>query len=267
MNLNLETLYQVLLPPADTFHILLAGVGGTGSWLAVSLGRLMYHAQQKGKQLHLTLVDPDVVTAANCGRQLFCPAEIGTNKAATLAQRLNQAWGLQITAVSTPYTAPMGQQWARGSNERANYLLIGCVDNHLARRELAETTQNQRGRVWAIDCGNARANGQVLIGNLNHPTHLEVNELGLCNGFLSPYLQEPGLLEPDPQPNTLSCADLALREEQSLMVNAQTAAIAAQYVYDFILRRSLHTYASYFTLEPPTTVSHKLTVSRIHVNK
>lgn len=46
--LTLEKRYSVLLPPTAFIRILLVGVGGTGSWLALSLGRLAYHARQKG---------------------------------------------------------------------------------------------------------------------------------------------------------------------------------------------------------------------------
>ena len=67
--LTLEKQYSVLLPPTLVIHILLVGVGGTGSWLALSLGRLAYHARQKGITFHLTFVDPDRVEIKNVGRQ------------------------------------------------------------------------------------------------------------------------------------------------------------------------------------------------------
>ncbi len=67
--LTLEKRYSVLLPPTAFIRILLVGVGGTGSWLALSLGRLAYHARQKGITLHLTFVDPDQVEIRNVGRQ------------------------------------------------------------------------------------------------------------------------------------------------------------------------------------------------------
>jgi hypothetical protein len=50
--LTLEKRYSVLLPPTAFIRILLVGVGGTGSWLALSLGRLAYHARQKGITFH-----------------------------------------------------------------------------------------------------------------------------------------------------------------------------------------------------------------------
>jgi len=86
----------------------------------------------------------------------------------------------------------------------------------------------------------------------------------VCSGLLSPYLQEPGLLEPDPiQEILLSCADLTLREEQSLLINSQVAAVAAQYLYDLVIRRTLWQYATYLNLEPPTMGSRLLTPTNL----
>ena len=69
--LTLERQYTVLLPPTPVIRILLVGVGGTGSWLALSLGRLAYHARQKGISFHLTFVDPDRIEIKNFGRQNY----------------------------------------------------------------------------------------------------------------------------------------------------------------------------------------------------
>ncbi|MGH2537139.1 MAG: hypothetical protein ACRDHL_07075 [Candidatus Promineifilaceae bacterium] len=53
------------------------------------------------------------------------------------------------------------------------------------------------------------------------------------------------------------------REEQGLMTNAQVAVIAAQYAYDFCLKRRLRQYATYFTLEPPAANSRLITAGDI----
>jgi PRTRC genetic system ThiF family protein len=259
LSLQMEKQYQVLLGAADTIHIMLVGVGGTGSWLALSLGRLAYHAHRKGMTIHLTFVDHDTVGSVNVGRQCFSPAEVGQNKAISMAQRLNLALGLSISATPHPFTTELGYQWTRDCGRQATHLLIGAVDNYLARRELARVVAGHGGGVWGLDLGNGRASGQILIGNLTRPEQLKLDNIGLCNGLPSPYVQEPGLLEPDEEARPLSCADFILAEEQSLMVNSQVAAIAGQYVYEFSLKRALRQYASYFTLEPPITTSHRLT--------
>ncbi len=262
----IEPHYRVILPETTATQIVQVGVGGTGSWLAYSLARLVYHARQKGQDVSLMLVDPDIIETANVGRQVFGVASVGSYKAEDMAWRLNLALGLDITAVTAPFQAGLVQSWLYQPAHRhqTRLLLVGCVDNHQARRALAEVVAEARGQVWAVDCGNGRANGQVLVGNLTDPGQMQVDALGVCNGLPSPYLQESGLLEPDPiDSSPLSCADLTLREEQSLLINSQVAAVAAQYLYDLVIRRTLWQYATYLNLEPPTMSSRLLTPTNL----
>jgi PRTRC genetic system ThiF family protein len=266
--------YRVILPETAVTQIVQVGVGGTGSWLAYSLARLVYHARQKGQAVSLMLVDPDMIEMANVGRQAFGVASVGSYKAEDIAWRLNLALGLDITAVTAPFQTSLVAQWLNQPAYRpqTRLLLVGCVDNYQARRALAKVVDEANGQarstssgqVWAVDCGNGRFNGQVLVGNLTDLSQLAVDELGVCNGLPSPYLQEPGLLEPDPVDETpLSCADLTLREEQSLLINSQVAAVAAQYLYDLVIRRTLWQYATYLNLEPPTMSSRLLTPANL----
>jgi len=261
MELKINKQYRVLLGDDKRVQIMLVGVGGTGSALALSLGRLAYHARSKGMPIDLTFVDHDLVEAKNVGRQCFCPAEVGYNKAECLALRLNLALGLDAVATPERFNSAMAQSWS--SSRSGLFLLIGAVDNHLARRELAQTVDEGRGRIWCLDIGNAQHNGQVLIGNMTDLDHIEFSEMGLCSGLPSPYIQEPGLLEPDDGPMALSCADLTLREEQSLLVNQTAASIAAQYCHQFAVRRELAEFATYFNLQPPAAVRKPITAAHL----
>lgn len=254
---SLEQTYRVVLGETRTVHITLVGVGGTGSHLAFALGRLAYHARRQGIQVNLTLVDPDRVEEKNVGRQLFCPAELGHPKAICLTTRLNAALGLDVTARCERFEAAMLHWYAGGRHDL--HLLIGAVDNHSARRELAQAVAAAGGLLWAIDTGNARSNGQVLIGNLANPRQIRFDELGLCTGLPSPYLQEPDLLEPAAEGTALSCGELVFQEEQSLMINQAVAAVAAQYAYAAVIQRELRTFATYLNLEPPVASSRLIT--------
>jgi len=51
--------------------------------------------------VRLAFWDYDAVEEKNIFRQNFCEAEIGTNKAETLARRYGLAWGIEIIAVPT----------------------------------------------------------------------------------------------------------------------------------------------------------------------
>ena len=93
---------------------------------------------------------------------------------------------------------------------------------------MAQTLVTYDGRLWLLSCGNERTNGQVLVGDTNRPHKIRFDKLGLCTGLPSPYLQEPGLLEPDEEKTAASCAVLAQQEAQSLMVNRLVAAFRLQ---------------------------------------
>ena len=49
--------------------------------------------------LHVTVVDGDTISPANCVRQPFTRSEVGLNKAVVLVNRLNMFWGLKWEAV------------------------------------------------------------------------------------------------------------------------------------------------------------------------
>jgi PRTRC genetic system ThiF family protein len=257
MNLSIEQRYRFVFGESDAFRILLVGVGGTGSYLADALASLAVHARQKGIQVELTLVDPDIVDHKNVGRQQwgFSEAVQGVAKAQSRALRLNAAYGLDITAWPQAYTMEMGREWhqpSRTYGRSYTHIIVGCVDNTAARQEIARTVASFAGGLFGIDCGNAEWNGQVLVGNISQIETIRFDKLGLCSGIPSPYRQELTLLEPEPNPTdaAISCADLTLREEQSLLVNRLAAAIAAQYCANIVLRRELTQMATYFNLEP-----------------
>ena len=247
--MNYRILSVLLGEPAGC-HIILVGVGGTGANLALILGRLAFHAQQQNIPIHLTFIDHDTIMPANLGRQPFCPAELGLNKAVCLAHRLNLAFGLAITAVPEPFRVDLSLSDAPTSDRNWRTLLVGCVDNHSARQEIARAIERRRGQWWAIDCGNAYSSGQVLEGNQTNTAGIRLDKLGLCSGLPSPYVQEPTLLEPEPVEPTLSCAELARRGEQSLIINAQVAAVAGQICHDFIFHRQVTQMAVAFNLSP-----------------
>ncbi len=75
----------IVLPLYEQLEFYLIGCGGTGSWLAPSLCRLVRTLNEKGKATSLIFIAPDIVEQKNVLRQNFCDAEIGLNKAQTLA--------------------------------------------------------------------------------------------------------------------------------------------------------------------------------------
>ena len=266
--LTIEPTYRVLLGDVTHFRIMILGVGGTGSTLAHHLASLAFHARQKEVQVDLTLVDHDFVEMKNCGRQeLSVQAAMVGNipKVADLTLRLNAAYGLDIEAWPQKYDVGMARDWFTNGRyaHTPTHLIIGCVDNHLGRRQIAKTVERYNGRIWCIDCGNDLNNGQILIGNLADISQIQVDKLGLCSGLPSPYLQEPALLEPDPEPQVQACTERVLTGSQSLMVNRMTATIAAEYTAVFVLQKQILQIQTMFNLQP--LVAHSLPITQTNL--
>ena len=88
-----------LLSPYHPVTVHVIGAGGTGSQVATNLARMDMALRALGHPgLHVTVFDPDTVSEANIGRQLFSASEIGLNKAVVLVTRINRFFGGTWTA-------------------------------------------------------------------------------------------------------------------------------------------------------------------------
>src|SRR5579872_6106598 len=113
-------------------RITVAGCGGTGGAMAAGLPYLHQAMLALGHPhgLHVTLVDGDRISRANCARQPFSESEIGLHKSTVLATRINLFWGLGWEAEPEF----MDEGWRRETD-----ILIGCVDSRKARHMLTQT--------------------------------------------------------------------------------------------------------------------------------
>ena len=249
---------SIILPVHKQVELYLIGCGGTGSWLAPSLCRIARTLNEKGKAASLIFIDPDVVEQKNVLRQNFCDAEIGLNKAQTLALRYSLSWGVKIKALPALFAPEI---IARDYYQREQKLkiIIGCVDNAIARQSIAQAlsqyqswhTRNIATELWWLDCGNHSNSGQVLIGS-HLSTEMDVykfHELG-CIKLPAPCLQHTELLKPKPEElsdSSISCAELALLNTQSLAINQRMAAEAASYLVQLVTGK-LNRLATYIDL-------------------
>lgn len=239
-HLNAATL---MIGDTSRVRLILVGCGGTGSWLAPSVARFARVLQDEGKDVQVLFWDHDHVEPKNIPRQNFCQAELGLNKAVTLAARYSTAWGIEIAAHSERF---------KGCTTYYNGLeiLIGCVDNAAARKAMHNNVDAEN-RTWWLDCGNTESAGQVLLGNTADKADLKKAFLSpkTCQFLPSPGLQAPDLLVVQPAPKTSrqSCAEIQLANTQSLAVNQMVASIATDYLLR-MLTGGLRKYATYFDL-------------------
>ncbi len=283
MSLDFSHLHAKLVLPVDYKEVQfwLVGAGGTGSFMAMNLARLAFELNARGKAASICIVDPDSVETSNIPRSNFCFAEIGQNKAETLAGRIARAWGIEVGFVKEGFTPALLQSvrddWSVQSlSSQKLTFLVGCVDNHLARLQMHEAVKfhnEQRyvsdpsPRVWWIDGGNGRDTGQVLIGNrLDEKTICEsARKSPILSLLPAPSLQHPELLKRESAQSIerqnqtteerITCAERIRLGEQSLNVNQRVAVEMSQVLSELLLTQTLKRFATYFDLESGASCS------------
>lgn len=248
-------------PEGGWTTIVLVGCGGTGSYMAQHLGRLLVALGDAGVRARATFMDHDTVEPKNVGRQLFSMAEVGRPKALTLAMRYGSAWGLNVSACPWRFKASALE---RDKDELV--IVVGCVDNAAARQEMAKvldanTDGGAPDLLW-LDCGNNADSGQVLLGSAVRREQMAVNrvevgadkekKLVVCAALPAPSIQRPELLVPskdERSPRRLSCAELAAANLQSLNVNAAIAAAGANMLAQLLLTRDLKFFSTELNLK------------------
>lgn len=179
------------------------------------------------RSLDVMVVDDDIVTEANLGRQPFYRCDIGSSKARTLTERVNLAHGLGWKAVH-------GRAPQTISLEGAD-ILISCVDTASARRTLGEALDEARNKpAYWMDLGNRASDGQYLIGC---PARSIAKDQGRLPTVLEyfPELADDGT----PDDDAPSCSVAEALERQSLFVNRIVASHALGLLFDLLGRGSI----------------------------
>lgn len=238
-------------PEASPITIYLVGCGGTGSFMALHIGRLLRTLGDGGQKARAVFIDHDRVELKNIGRQLFCDAELNQNKAQALAFRYGAAWGNEITAIPSRFQASI----VTHSEQRADdalHVIVGCVDNAAARREIARALAWNKPKrppsVWWLDCGNHSDAGQVLLGTATNKRQLAgaFPSATICQSLPAPSLQRPEIFKPRPEETNghrLSCAELAAANLQSQNINSRIAAEASDFLTRLLVTRDLKRFA------------------------
>lgn len=253
----------IVMPPEyNSIRFIVVGAGGTGSFVVPAIARLIYELkQQQNKSAEMLIVDPDVVEANNIPRSNFCFAEVGRFKSQTLAERVATAWGIESGFSCEKFEA---EKHLKGSvnDYRSLTIIVGCVDNYLARREMHRALDEFRGyaepsRLWWIDGGNGRTSGQVLLGSTTKPLKPEQYFTGtsICRVLPAPSLQHPDLLQPENNDarSAVSCSDRVRLSEQGLNVNQRVAIEIVELLTSMLLTRTLKRFAVYFDFETGTS--------------
>ena len=231
-------------------RILVVGCGGTGSFVAEGLCRLLINTDAS-----LMLIDHDRVEAHNLIRQQFFSGDAGKFKSQALAERLSRQYGRSIGYSVYPYMHDLiHEDWGGGLTTRAAQgIIIGCVDSVAARRSIAEKWGYGN---WWIDAGNGYSSGQVLIGNTSVVEQLEGSfdrEMQEVVALPLPTLQLPSLLAPPTIPikDTRDCAEAVMAEDQSPVINQAMATLVLEFMHR-LLQGTLCWMGAYLDMEAGT---------------
>jgi PRTRC genetic system ThiF family protein len=202
-------------------RVLVVGCGGTGSVVVAGLPYLHQSLVARGHPggLHVTVMDGDTISPANCVRQPFARSEVGLNKAIVLVNRLNLFWGLKWEAF--PAHLRPGTFISRsysGDDVRA-HIVVGCVDTRAARAAIRDAVGNWSTVSYWLDLGNNADSGQFILGEpLNQRNRRSRLRLRTA-AELFHEITDPNL-DNDEEP---SCSSAEALERQEPFVNSTLA--------------------------------------------
>lgn len=229
---------------AQRVRIALVGCGGNGSQMLTGLARLHIALCALGHPgLYVNAFDPDAVSEANIGRQLFAPADVGTNKASVLIHRLNAFYGLGWD------DSPRHFHHHSGKHD----IVISCVDSRAARASVRHilSLRGWHPFYW-MDLGNRAADGQVVLGipawNQKHAR----NPLRLPTApELFPEIADTRLKED----NTPSCSLAEALGRQELFINQAVVTIALQILWQLFRFAQIDWHGAFVNLKTGRTTA------------
>jgi PRTRC genetic system ThiF family protein len=211
----MENLKKYVLRDIHQTKILVAGCGGTGSMLLQELARINHALIKLGKKgIKVAAMDPDVVTEANFGRQLFNEQDIGRNKAEVTIERINRFYGYKWESSPNLFSEKSYREYPN--------LIITCTDR-IKPRIFADSLlamnphyiEQNRLFGW-LDTGNDKETGQVLLKAENTKSIFDFN---------------PDLKTKVDRKNRNSCSLAEALERQDLMINKFVALVAGKLVW------------------------------------
>jgi len=246
----------------DGINIYVIGVGGTGSHLVGALSSVMANSNSiaGGRIKTLTLIDGDLVSPHNVGRQLFSRKEINRYKAEALALRYVQNYGLPIRYINRMFSGFGSGSDLIGIGTFNNpTFVISCVDKATCRKQIFEqlTSFNfgPRQSIYWMDFGNGHREGQIGIGNTADPKLIKEGYNKPVVEFI-PYLPCLDLfsrtIDPESDKDEVApggCITQVMAQLQSENINRIMAAIGIEMICQFLEGRLSNHYV-YINIKP-----------------
>lgn len=235
-----------LLNPYHPLSVAVIGAGGTGSQVLTALGRMNYALRELGHLgMQVKVYDADIVTEANCGRQLFAQQEIGLNKADVLTTKLNMFFGTAWESFPV-----MFDERTEGAN-----IIISCVDTIKSRLAIKSNLSNgpviygndQRKVYYWLDFGNMVDRGQVVLGT-PHCIEQPKGKRG-CVGLLPMVTDLFDFTKANENKSGPSCSLAEALSKQDLFINSTLANIGMALLWKIFTKGVLDIHGAYLNLD------------------
>lgn len=237
-------------------NIVVLGCGGTGSWFAPKLVKMVNDALRKGlinvggSKMEIVFIDGDDIEDKNLIRQNFIGADVGKNKAEVLASRYGGQFdsaGVRCTYIDKYVN---NRKFRKLDSEledrfidfaqlnsivgpRKNVLYINLIDNAITRK-IVHLTAIENSRATVIDVANNEYNGQLTSSLYSKGGHL----LGSNHGWFYNSVSEQ--LGSNDDVSVFSCADAdADAVDQLFNANDMAATVLGNYINNWIVDKRL----------------------------
>lgn len=225
----------------DPITVAIVGTGGTGSEFIRKFASIAYTLNRvRNLDMKVTVWDPDKISKANCGRQLFSHSDIGRFKSDVMVERINKFYSMGWK--SEP------EKFDPANRSGPSNIVISCVDNIKSRMEIRTIVNNHRDMKYGnrehknylwIDTGNDFNKGNVIMDGVPdiHGTKLP----GVLDIF--------GGLNDIEEDNTPSCSLAEAISQQHIMINTFVANVACTLIYEVLTQSYIEWSGAFINLE------------------
>jgi PRTRC genetic system ThiF family protein len=233
---------EYIINPPHPVTINVIGCGGTGSQVLASLARMHSALIALGHPgFFVRAIDPDKVSPANMGRQLFSSSDIDSFKCMVLIGRINRFFGTDWEGIPELYDT--------NSQHMAN-ITISCVDSGPARKEIKnrllaaitpikiDRDERRTSVRWVqnrprlepyeqpyywMDYGNMMDRGQVVIGSIRDIKQPEKSEHDCRSALQTIDKIHPDIFNKGKGDQGPSCSLAEALHKQDLFINTNLA--------------------------------------------
>lgn len=243
-----------LINPQHPVTVNLIGAGGTGSQVLTGLARLDVTLRALGHPgLFVTLYDPDIVTEANIGRQLFGYSDMGLNKAQCLVTRINNFFGNDWKAVPDIFPAML----KNACRDNMANITVTCTDTIKSRLDLWKILKSvyipeyhdDITPLYWMDFGNTQTSGQVVLGTVPKKIKQPASQLYETVGSLKVITRLVKYARVKEEDSGPSCSLAEALEKQDLFINSTLAQLGCDILWKMFRKGLIEHHGLFLNLE------------------